>query len=99
MKSVSLVLRHGKTVRLDAVLSSNCSISSIQVSGDFFVYPEEALEELEKRLLGCASGECVEEAFSALSSAVVLGLDSTDLKKRLLELLEECRAGMPSRGE
>lgn len=91
MRTVSMTLRYTKTVKLDIVLSDHCTIESAQVSGDFFVYPEESIEILERALRGCDSSICVENAFSNLDSAVVLGLDREDLKQRIIEVLEQCR--------
>ena len=32
--------------------AQDCSISSIRITGDFFVYPEESLDKLEASLVG-----------------------------------------------
>lgn len=93
MKTLSTILRYTKTVKLDVVLSNDCVLEEVQVSGDFFVYPEEALEVLENSLRGCRDQACIENAFSAINKATILGFDPVDLKNRILELLIQCRAG------
>jgi lipoate-protein ligase A len=41
----------GKLIRVDYTLE-NGKISRIKITGDFFLYPEESIEELENRLKG-----------------------------------------------
>jgi hypothetical protein len=90
LRRISLVSRYTKTVKLDIVLGENCEIIDVVVSGDFFAYPEEAIERLESKLKKCNSRTCVEEAFGEISGAVILGIDIADLKNRIAELLENC---------
>jgi len=97
LRSISLVLRYTKTVKLDVTLSENCEIRDIVISGDFFAYPEDSVERLENRIKGCASRECIEEAFSELASAVVLGVDVEDLKNKIISVYENCRESLSSR--
>jgi hypothetical protein len=51
LRRISLVSRYTKTVKLDIVLGENCEIIDVVVSGDFFAYPEEAIERLESKLI------------------------------------------------
>ncbi|MBC7219504.1 MAG: hypothetical protein H5T49_05190 [Hadesarchaea archaeon] len=39
-------------IKVELTLSEDNTLSRISLSGDFFIYPEEALEHLEKTLLG-----------------------------------------------
>lgn len=53
MKTLSLVKRssRGKTIKIDLTIDEeNKVIKDIVVSGDFFAYPPEKLEELEDKL-------------------------------------------------
>jgi hypothetical protein len=93
LKYESIILRHGKTVKLDVALSDQCEIVNVVVSGDFFAYPEDAIEKLEDKLRYCNSRECIENAFEALREAVVLRVDVKDLENKLVELVEKCRSG------
>lgn len=88
LRQVSLVLRYAKTAKLDITLSDECRVEDITISGDFFAYPEDSIERLESRIRGCGSRECIEEAFSELSGAVVLGVDVNDLKEKVISILE-----------
>ncbi len=98
MKNVSLVLRYTKTVKLDVTLSENCEIRDIVISGDFFAYPEDSVEKLENRIKGCASRECIEEAFSELASVVILGVNVEDLKNKIISVYDKCRENLSSKG-
>ena len=91
--SVSRIIRPKgmKTVYIDATIDTNeCRITQIQISGDFFLYPSEALDELEERLRGCNSEECiysVVDKFAEKTTAV--GLDYDALKTALAEILSD----------
>ncbi len=96
MKSMSLVIRHTKTVKLDVILSDNCEILDLIISGDFFAYPEESIGELESKLKECNSKVCIEEAFRGISGAIILGIDIADLKSKIINLLETCKSSQHS---
>lgn len=49
----------GKTVVVELGVGEDCRVASAVVSGDFFVYPEEALEVFEESLRGCGDRDCV----------------------------------------
>ncbi|MEM3420742.1 MAG: lipoate protein ligase C-terminal domain-containing protein [Candidatus Hadarchaeum sp.] len=51
-------------IKVELSLSDDNTISKISLSGDFFIYPEEALEHLEKSLLG------IKAEFSSLMSVI-----------------------------
>ncbi len=81
----------GKLVRVDAVCEQNV-ISKIRITGDFFVYPEEALASIERDLdsLGLSGAETdleerVESTVSA-SGARLIGFSAKDLAEMLREL-------------
>lgn len=51
-------------IKVELSLSDDNTISRISLSGDFFIYPEEALEHLERALLG------IKAEYGSLISAV-----------------------------
>ncbi len=66
--------RGGKTVVVELEVGSGCRVTGVVVSGDFFVYPEEALWAFEDALRGCGSRDCILGAASEaarVSEAVV----------------------------
>lgn len=91
METISITLRYTKTVKLDMELANDCSVLNTVLSGDFFTYPEEAIDRLEEKLRGCGDVTCVEEAFTALDNATILGFDKSDLAKKIKEIIRECR--------
>ncbi len=79
-----------KTVKLDIALDDDCRINDIIISGDFFAYPEDSIEVLEEQLRGCSNASCIEQAFSALKSSVILGVDIESVKQKIIETVKEC---------
>jgi lipoate-protein ligase A len=62
------------------------TINSITVTGDFFVYPEEALETLEAGLIGSKlERETLKQQIeNCLKNSEVYGFDSTSLTEAIL---------------
>jgi hypothetical protein len=62
------------------------TINSITISGDFFLYPEEALETLEARLIGTKleRDTLKQEIDMYLKNSEVYGFDSTSLTEAVL---------------
>jgi lipoate---protein ligase len=62
------------------------TINSITISGDFFVYPEEALETLEARLIGTKlERDTLEQDIDKyLKNSKVYGFDSISLTEAIL---------------
>jgi len=77
----------GKTVSVALDLGGDCRIERVVFTGDFFVYPEHALEELEEELRGCSSAECIEAAFRRVEEegATAVGFTWGGLAARLVE--------------
>ena len=81
----------GKLVRVDAVCEQHI-ITSIQITGDFFVHPEEALFSIERELnmLGLTGNE--EDLARKVSSivlangATLIGFGADDIAHLLREL-------------
>lgn len=62
------------------------SINSITIAGDFFIYPEEALETLEANLIGVKleRGSLKQEIDECLKNSEAYGFDSTSLTEAIL---------------
>jgi lipoate---protein ligase len=62
------------------------TINSIAISGDFFLYPEEALETLEAHLIGTElEREALKEEINEyLKNSEVYGFDSISLTEAIL---------------
>ena len=62
------------------------TINSITVAGDFFIYPEEALETLEAGLIGAKlERETLKQQIeNCLKNSEVYGIDSTSLTEAIL---------------
>jgi hypothetical protein len=54
LKKLYYVYKSTKLIHilLEHTTTQDCSISSIRITGDFFVYPEESLDNLETSLVG-----------------------------------------------
>lgn len=85
------IVRYSKTVELYLDVD-NCTIKSLRITGDFFVYPEDIVESVEKTAIGCKSIECLEKALSLFKDAQVLGFDPVDLSARIINAYKSlCR--------
>lgn len=56
----------GKLVRIKADFDTH--LSALQISGDFFLHPEESIESLERALLGLPATATLEELERAIDS-------------------------------
>jgi len=76
--SIDYKVRGGKLIRMRVKYSGN-RIEEVRINGDFFIHPEEAIEELETSLGGLS----LEEAFEAIrcfsSNVEMIGVSSGDL--------------------
>ncbi len=55
MKSASLRAEKG-VIEVELVVEKN-TIIELKITGDFFIYPEEAIEDIEQTIIGCSSNE------------------------------------------
>jgi lipoate-protein ligase A len=76
MQRIDYKVPGGKLLRIEADIISGI-INDIKISGDFFIYPEEALCEIEKALQGAR----VADARSILKNfhAEMVGVSSEDI--------------------
>jgi len=69
----------------------NCRVIDVKIFGDFFVYPEDAIEKLENALRMCSTKECIEKAIESISRySTPLGFSWSDLVEALASIVEEC---------
>jgi lipoate-protein ligase A len=84
---------NGKLIRIDATLQDGV-IESILIHGDFFIYPEESIVEIEKCLIG-ARADDVLEVRKKLDSLILekkielVGLTTADLAEALRKASEK----------
>lgn len=66
-------------------------INSIRITGDFFLYPEETLNELEVNLIGTKLGkdEIKQKIEKCLNGSEAFGFDSESLTDAILGCLKE----------
>lgn len=72
-RSATIKVSGGKLLKV-AVRSKGGIIEDVRVTGDFFVYPEEALELLEARLKGRNAqnvGEILKEEIKSLNITII----------------------------
>lgn len=84
--SADYKVKGGKLLRCSLRMDNNV-ISSIKITGDFFMYPEEKIESLEQMLMGVKMDkESIREKMNAfLSSDVqVVGADAEDFVKLVM---------------
>ncbi len=79
----------GKFVEVKLCIN-NRRIVRAYISGDFFLYPEECIEILERSLRGCCSEACIDAAIQRVSSeCVALGLEWSWLRDLVLNVWRE----------
>ncbi len=82
----------GKLVRV-RLTEEDGRVESVQISGDFFLVPEESLGKLEELLQGVALQEsdirALVDRFFAEAKTQTLGVSSDDLVRAILSATEE----------
>ena len=70
----------------DRTAAQGCTIRSIRITGDFFVYPEESLDKLEANLVGTKLDRYpVKQKISQwLEGSQVFGFDSDSLTEAII---------------
>ncbi|BES80613.1 lipoate protein ligase C-terminal domain-containing protein [Pyrodictium abyssi] len=89
MRSIHRVVRipGGKTLEITMTVDKDCRIADISISGDFFVYPPEALEMLERELQGCSNTDCIASVVDLTSrGAEALGFSWEQLVETITRL-------------
>ena len=85
MRESSYKVPDGKLVKVKLWISSG-KISEIKILGDFFLHPEETLQELEDSLIGSVADETeIEKTLSeALTDATLIGATAADIAKTIM---------------
>ncbi|MFW9890439.1 MAG: lipoate protein ligase C-terminal domain-containing protein [Candidatus Thorarchaeota archaeon] len=87
MSYYSHKVQGGKLIKVK-VVSKDDSIQEITLLGDFFLYPEHVLEEIEESLLGVRlSKDAVTEKLKAVldeNNATVIGADAEDFAEAII---------------
>lgn len=78
----------GKLIKVQLTKQNN-KIGSIKITGDFFMHPEEAIESLERSLIGCPIEETVLAStirnFISEKEVVLLGATPEDFAKCIVK--------------
>lgn len=82
----------GKTVKVDITISDDGKILEAIISGDFFIYPEDALEDLEKELKNKTISEALKVIGSFKEKMEVLGASLEVFAELLKEAYEKALA-------
>jgi lipoate---protein ligase len=79
---------NGKLLKISLEKSDDNIITELKIMGDFFVYPEEDIEELEKQLIGSAFEESAlterANTFLQKHKTELFGVDIESLIKTIL---------------
>ena len=85
-------VKGGKMIKIQLALE-NKKIKDLRITGDFFLHPEETIEDIEKALRGCSLSkeELVRVIKETLTSkrAVLLGASPEDLARCIIMAGEE----------
>ena len=84
-KAVVRKVKGGKLVKV-MVKSEGGVIEGVKISGDFFAYPEEGVEEIEKELRGATITNVRSTVERATGGIRLVGLSREDL----VEMVEKC---------
>ena len=91
MKKVHNIYKSKKLVKISLEYDEDSKIiNSITITGDFFLYPEETLDELEVNLIGTKLGkdEIKQKIEKCLNGSEAFGFDSESLTDAILGCLK-----------
>jgi lipoate-protein ligase A len=74
-------------------------ILEVQLTGDFFAYPEEAVWRLEEALRGAPIGQVPVRVAAALEGVKLVGCTPSDFVEAVLEAVERAGAGAEAIGK
>ncbi len=77
------IVKAGKLVKV-LVSFDGERIERIRITGDFFLYPEESIEELESSLVGAKLEDVREIAEDVLKDKEAVGIDAESLSKAVM---------------
>ena len=85
------IYKSKKLIKISLEYTDSKIISSIRITGDFFLYPEETLEQMEASLIGTKMdrNSIKETIEKCLSHSEAFGFDSESLTDAILGCLKE----------
>lgn len=92
MKKSHNIYKSKKLIKISLEYDEDSKIiNSIRITGDFFLYPEETLDELEVNLIGTKLGkdEIKQKIEKCLNGSEAFGFDSESLTDAILGCLKE----------
>ena len=92
MKKAHNIYKSKKLIKISLEYDEDSKIiNSITITGDFFLYPEETLDELEVNLIGTKLGkdEIKQKIEKCLNGSEAFGFDSQSLTNAILGCLKE----------
>jgi len=92
MKKAHNIYKSKKLIKISLEYDEDSKIiNSITITGDFFLYPEETLDELEVNLIGTKLGkdEIKQKIEKCLNGTEAFGFDSQSLTDAILGCLKE----------
>ena len=92
MKKVHNIYKSKKLIKISLEYDEDSKIiNSITITGDFFLYPEETLDEIEVNLIGTKLGrdEIKQKIEKCLNHSEAFGFDSESLTDAILGCLKE----------
>ena len=92
MKKAHNIHKSKKLIKISLEYDEDSKIiNSITITGDFFLYPEETLDELEVNLIGTKLGkdEIKQKIEKCLNGSEAFGFDSESLTDAILGCLKE----------
>ena len=83
------IYKSKKLIKISLEYTDNKIISSIRITGDFFLYPEETLDQIEARLIGTKiDRKSIKETIeNCLSHSEAFGFDSESLTDAIIGCL------------
>jgi lipoate-protein ligase A len=95
------VKRAVKGVIRAKVVVDTCArkILEVQLTGDFFAYPEEAVWRLEEALRGAPIGQVPARVAAALEGVKLVGCTPSDFVEAVLEAVKRAGAGAEAIGK
>ena len=78
------IIKEGKLIRVKAKFEDD-RIKSVRITGDFFLHPEEAIEKIEKSLIGVKIGEIRQKLEDVMKNMEYAGISPQSLAKAIEE--------------
>ena len=87
MKSIDHKVEGGKLLRIDIKVEDNI-IQKIKITGDFFMYPEEAITIIEKKLIGVEINQIKNKIQEIITKREIkiIGFQAEDIEKAIKKI-------------